>query len=86
MSFLTKLALAAREHDKPFPEWKDQDEWVIQPLITAPVQTTMFSCGLWVLAAVAAILRGHHTTGVCEREIAEFRMLLYKWSLTLPAK
>ncbi|KAJ2911476.1 hypothetical protein MD484_g8939, partial [Candolleomyces efflorescens] len=79
-----KLLRAAMDHGhSDYPPLDYQ--WVGNPLLEQPVQTTSYSCGLWVLAVVGAILRGYHLPGVCENDLPEFRELLYHWALTLPS-
>jgi len=36
------------------------------------LQTNDYDCGLWVLASVAAVLRGHNATGLTESEMLVF--------------
>lgn len=59
-------------------------EWLGNPLIEHSVQTTGYSCGLWVLALIGAILRGYHLPSVREGDLPRFRELLYRRALTLP--
>jgi len=33
------------------------------------MQTTTYDFGLWVLAGIAAVLRGKHSTGLCEADM-----------------
>ena len=35
-----------------------------------------YDCGLWVLATVAAVLRGHDATGLTENDMLAFRYYL----------
>ena len=41
------------------------------------LQTNGYDCGLWVLAGVAAALRGCHCTALLENDMPLFRQLLY---------
>ncbi|KAF8452783.1 hypothetical protein L210DRAFT_3608606 [Boletus edulis BED1] len=49
-----------------------------------PVQTNDVDCGLWVLAQLAAVLRGHDLTGMQETDMAALRQYLYHLVVTLP--
>lgn len=48
------------------------------------MQTNSIDCGLWVLATIAAVLRGFQVTGLVERDMVYFRALLLKHLLVLP--
>jgi hypothetical protein len=43
------------------------------------MQTNGVDCGLWVLAAIAAVLRGYQVTALCEGDMVAFRELLYNY-------
>lgn len=47
------------------------------------VQTNSYDCGVWVLAAIAAVLRGFDMTGLHEKDIHNFRRYLYCLVLSL---
>ncbi|KAJ7583723.1 hypothetical protein C8J56DRAFT_1054242 [Mycena floridula] len=47
--------------------------WVARPVLLEPVQSNGHDCGLWVLAVIAAILRGFCTPGITERLMRDFR-------------
>lgn len=51
---------------------------------TTPVQTNGYDCGVWVLAAVAAVLRGRHVTGLCEDDMHHLRHYLRALILSVP--
>ncbi|KAG2046020.1 hypothetical protein BDR06DRAFT_985702 [Suillus hirtellus] len=51
----------------------DLKGWVARPLILNPLQTNGYDCGLWVLAALAAVLWGSHRPGMCEEDMIAFR-------------
>ncbi|KAG2113977.1 hypothetical protein DEU56DRAFT_874329 [Suillus clintonianus] len=48
-----------------------------------PLQTNGYDCGVWVLAAIMAVLRGFHSTGLHEDDMEGFRQLLYHLVLDL---
>ena len=48
-----------------------------------PIQTNNHDCGLWVLATIAAVLRGFDVTGLAERHMLWFRGYLHHLVLTL---
>ena len=50
---------------------------------TEPVQLNDYDCGLWVLATIAAVLRGFDVTGLTELHIPAFRRYLHRLVLTL---
>jgi Ulp1 family protease len=47
------------------------------------MQTNGVDCGLWVLAAIAAMLRGYQVTAFREGDMVAFRELLYNY-ISLP--
>ena len=40
---------------------------------TETIQNNDYDCGLWVLAQMAAVLRGFHITGLRENDMSTFR-------------
>jgi hypothetical protein len=50
------------------------------------IQTNDFDCGVWVLACIAAILRGYHVTGLHQENMVGFRDFLCRQILYLPCK
>ncbi|OCH83804.1 hypothetical protein OBBRIDRAFT_742683 [Obba rivulosa] len=51
-------------------------EWQALPLLTTSVQTNGSDCGIWILAVIAAQLRGFDTTALREDDIPDFRKYL----------
>ncbi|OCH93070.1 hypothetical protein OBBRIDRAFT_863019 [Obba rivulosa] len=51
-------------------------DWRIRPLLTSSVQSNGSDCGVWILAAIAARLRGFDTTALREKDIPNFRKYL----------
>ncbi|GLB38031.1 hypothetical protein LshimejAT787_0410820 [Lyophyllum shimeji] len=58
--------------------------WTARPMVVEAQQTNGTDCGLWVLATIAAWLRGFHATGVSEGDMEELRRLLLRHLLVLP--
>ncbi|KAI5985803.1 hypothetical protein EDC04DRAFT_2873645 [Pisolithus marmoratus] len=56
---------------------QDQGDWTAYPVLLEPSQTNSHDCGVWVLAQLAAILRGYEVTGIREHDINHFRHFLY---------
>ncbi|KIK14419.1 hypothetical protein PISMIDRAFT_117052, partial [Pisolithus microcarpus 441] len=48
-------------------------------------QTNGYDCGLWVLAQIAAMLRGYKITGLREEDMIRFQRFLYMQVLCIPA-
>ena len=51
-----------------------------------PLQTNGYDCGVWVLATVAAAIRGFHVTGLHEKDMPLFRRYLYMSALSIPPR
>ncbi|KAG1864624.1 hypothetical protein C8R48DRAFT_601821 [Suillus tomentosus] len=62
MKLVCRLLMVARQRGKEVHI--DLDGWVARPLNLKPYQTNGYDCGVWILAAMIAILRGHHVTGL----------------------
>lgn len=62
-----------------------EEGWTARPVITSALQSGPVSCGLWVVASIAAILRGYHLTGLSEDDMKNLRSLLYHHVLYLPS-
>jgi hypothetical protein len=58
--------------------------WTARPVSTCALQTNHFDCGVWVLACVAAVLRGCHVTGCTEEDMFAVRSHLVKLICNLP--
>ena len=52
---------------------------------TRALQTNGYDCGLWVLATVAAVLRGHDATGLTESNMLSLRYYLRSSVLSMIA-
>ncbi|KAG2096052.1 uncharacterized protein F5147DRAFT_747619 [Suillus discolor] len=53
----------------------DLEGWVARPLNIKCLQNNDFDCGLWILAAIFAVVRGSHITGLHERDMDNLRWL-----------
>ncbi|KAG2115640.1 hypothetical protein DEU56DRAFT_932629 [Suillus clintonianus] len=82
MKLVGRLILLARKHHHHLPV--DLEGWVARPLNIQPLQTNSYDCGIWVLAAIVAVLRGRHVTGVREADIGDLRHYLSMLVLSLP--
>ncbi|KIM68029.1 hypothetical protein SCLCIDRAFT_20492 [Scleroderma citrinum Foug A] len=50
----------------------DRCPWIACPTTIQALQTNDYDCGVWVLATVAAILRGHDAMGLKEGDMLTF--------------
>ncbi|KIM66829.1 hypothetical protein SCLCIDRAFT_109629, partial [Scleroderma citrinum Foug A] len=50
----------------------DSHPWIARPTTTWALQMNDYDCGLWVLATVVAILRGHDAMGLREGDMPAF--------------
>ncbi|KIK14024.1 hypothetical protein PISMIDRAFT_43944, partial [Pisolithus microcarpus 441] len=48
---------------------QDQGDWTAYPVLLEPRQTNGHDCSVWVLAQMAAVLRGYEVTGIEECDI-----------------
>ncbi|KIK12535.1 hypothetical protein PISMIDRAFT_120727 [Pisolithus microcarpus 441] len=55
---------------------RDHGDWTAHPVLLEPRQTNGYDCGVWVLAQMAAVLRGYEVTGIEECNISRFRHYL----------
>ena len=83
MLLITRLVLASNREGHPL-HIITEEGWTAQPLLLDAVQNDAFSCGLWVLASIAAVLRGCHVTGLKEGELEIFRQALVRHVYILP--
>jgi hypothetical protein len=58
--------------------------WTARPLSIDIRQTNTYDCGVWVLACIAAVLRGYHVTGCLEEDMLALRNILVKLICNLP--
>jgi hypothetical protein len=58
--------------------------WAARPVSIHARQTNAHDCGVWVLACIAAVLRGHHVPGCVEKDMLTIRTYLVKLICNLP--
>ncbi|KIN93816.1 hypothetical protein M404DRAFT_35711, partial [Pisolithus tinctorius Marx 270] len=63
---------------------RDLGSWSAHLIICEPLQSNGYDCGLWVLAQVAAILRGYDITNLHEGNMIAFRRYLQSLILSIP--
>ncbi|KAI9062699.1 hypothetical protein FKP32DRAFT_1573466 [Trametes sanguinea] len=71
-SLIYKLHRITDEHGYAGPGL-DEEDWEAYSLVESPLQTNGHDCGVWVLACVAALLRGFHTVHLTLNGIGLFR-------------
>ena len=62
-----------------------EEGWTARPVVTSAVQSGPVSCGLWVIAGIAAVLRGYHFTGLTEEDMHSLWSSLYRHVVYLPS-
>ncbi|KAG1728250.1 uncharacterized protein EDB91DRAFT_1314088 [Suillus paluster] len=83
MKLVCRLLVVAHQRDKQVHI--DLDGWVARPLTVKPLQTNGYDCGVWILAAMIAVLRGRHITRLQEEEMSDLRYYLHARVLSIPA-
>ncbi|KAG1749430.1 hypothetical protein EDB19DRAFT_1679681 [Suillus lakei] len=63
----------------------DLEGWKVRALNINPCQTNSYDCGVWILAAMIAVLRGRHVTGLHEEQMSNLRHYLRSLVLSIPA-
>ncbi|KAH0832248.1 hypothetical protein J3R83DRAFT_13222, partial [Lanmaoa asiatica] len=83
MKFITRLLSIAKTiyHDAGLDF--EIGPWNARPVVIDVLQTNGHDCGIWVLANVAAILRGFDATGLRESDISAFRRYLHSCVLAV---
>ncbi|KAG2753127.1 hypothetical protein P692DRAFT_20723577 [Suillus brevipes Sb2] len=64
----------------------DLNGWKTQAINVKPCQSNTYDCGLWVLAAMTAVLRGRHITNLQEEQMSDWRHYICSMVLSLPAR
>ncbi|KAG2053236.1 cysteine proteinase [Suillus hirtellus] len=62
----------------------DLEGWRGLMLNIAPCQTNAYDCGLWILAAMIAVLRGRHLTNLEQTQMSDLRHYLRSLVLSVP--
>lgn len=82
MKLIARLLAIARQRRHHVAT--ELDGWTARPLKITPVQTNSYDCGVWVLGSIAAVLRGHHVTGLHEDDMCHLRHHLRALVLSIP--
>lgn len=82
MNLIARLLSIA--HQRRGSHIVDLKGWVARPLSINPLQTNSYDCGLWVLAALAAVLRGAHRPGMREEDMIAYRHYLHTLVVKIP--
>ncbi|OSD02619.1 hypothetical protein PYCCODRAFT_1410600 [Trametes coccinea BRFM310] len=72
-SLMYKLHRIANEKGCEVRLHLDETSWETYLLADSPLQSNGYDCGIWVLACVAALLRGYHSVQLTSSEISYFR-------------
>ncbi|KAG2139317.1 hypothetical protein DEU56DRAFT_735682 [Suillus clintonianus] len=83
MKLVCRLLAIAHQRNKQVHI--DLDGWVARPLTIKPLQTNGYDCGVWILAAMIAVLHGRHITRLQEEEMSDLRYYLRARVLSIPA-
>lgn len=83
MVLVTRLVLLSNQHGHHLPIVTDEG-WTARPVLTIPRQTNNFDCGLFVLANIACVLHGFHSTSALESDMLGIRQALLAHILHLP--
>lgn len=83
MTLVERLVIVSNAHGYQLPIIMDEG-WTAFPVNVEVVQRSPVTCGVWVLAQIAAVLRGYHVTGISENGISLFRDILYQLVLVQP--
>ncbi|KAG2088061.1 uncharacterized protein F5147DRAFT_727168 [Suillus discolor] len=62
----------------------DLEGWQGRMLNVAPCQSNAYDCGLWILAAMIAVLRGRHFSNLDETQMSNLRQYLLSLILSVP--
>ncbi|KAG6369896.1 hypothetical protein JVT61DRAFT_13361 [Boletus reticuloceps] len=82
MTLVNRLCSIA--HTQRGAPLRHSGEWSAIPVMTVPLQANDVDCGLWVLAQILAVFRGHERTGFKEQDMVFFRQYLLALVQTLP--
>lgn len=100
MTLLTRMVLLANKHGNDLhvhtDGWTAQPVSVSRMASSAlhvninhllqiqAVQTNDYDCGVWVLACIAAVLKGYQVTGLREEDMGAFRSFMLSLVCCLP--
>ncbi|KAH6903735.1 hypothetical protein BKA70DRAFT_1110666 [Coprinopsis sp. MPI-PUGE-AT-0042] len=82
---VARLSMIANHHGKELIQPIPLDiPWDFRSVSRSPVQTMSYSCGLWVLASIGAVLGARHVTGLSETDMSTLRSILLNRVRLLP--
>lgn len=84
MKLIVRLSTIAGAHGHCAVPQANFEGWVANPLIVKSLQTNGYDCGVWVLAGIWAVLRGHEVTSHTEASISRVRSAILTAILDLP--
>nr|VWO93910.1 Plasma membrane ATPase (EC [Ganoderma boninense] len=70
-TLIHQLQRIAAEHENE--TCSIEGDWKAYPLVDVPLQDNGYDCGVWILACLAAVLRGFTSTGLSSSEVPELR-------------
>lgn len=76
MELIQRFKQMAKDMGQPLTA-EQEGGWTAQPIVSTKLQHNGVDCGVWVLAVVAAVLRGYRMTSVSEKEMGQLRTLLH---------
>ncbi|KAG1770194.1 hypothetical protein EDD22DRAFT_977211 [Suillus occidentalis] len=82
MKLVCRLLMIACQREKEVHV--NLDGWVARPLTVKSLQTNGYDCGVWILAAMIAVLCGRHITRLQEDEMSDLRYYLRARILSIP--
>ncbi|KAG6819938.1 hypothetical protein H0H93_007262 [Arthromyces matolae] len=83
LSFIKQLVVNANRHNHDL-QVAANGSWTARSIQLSPCQSNGYDCGLWVLATIAALLSGAHSSGLVEADMPIFRFKLLSHILALP--
>jgi Ulp1 family protease len=82
MTLIERMVLLANRNGHPLHVITEN--WIAQPVSVHVRQTNSHDCGVWVLACIAAVLRGYHVTGLTEDDMVSVRKYIADFVCSLP--
>ncbi|KAI0703077.1 hypothetical protein C8Q76DRAFT_801927 [Earliella scabrosa] len=75
LTLMYRLRRLAGEQGFAMRSLEDRD-WVAYSIASRRLQSNGYDCGVWVLACIAALLRGYETIDISEKDVGKFRARL----------
>lgn len=82
MTLVARLSIIAGRNGFPCIQ-DDFTAWRAYPLHLQGIQTNGYNCGIWVLAAILAVLQGYDTTSMRETHIESLCTCIFNLILQL---